>query len=654
MSSLSVLSLPRSSFSALSAKTPADFPAQGHLVEEFDIWREGYAAATIYVYRAGTTEIAPLFTDIDLTLEADNPQILISRTDSDGRSFGKFNSPLYCPYAYQCEVNGEEITGQQLLPITSLAGQDGSNALVTATGSTKARSLKDRAADIIYAEDYGVIGASSSENTETIAAAIAAASSRGGGIVILPGGEITFSTMNIPSNVFVYGQGSEVTILKSLTADKVVTLTAAPSGLGKLQLDGTILNEGSIGIYSKNLTEPVLDDVYVRRFDTGILHQGGTNHIYRNLRVRNCNKNIRCLGDSDASGTGTGSRFTGMYWHGGDCKESTSVGLEMAVVDLENIHNTISQVDFVENIGDDGAILMYGTRFIHMTGVYFEDNAYDIKVADNPDTALGFNTVVGVYMTGGEFTGDSTITFDGLCQDIIFDRVEFSGTTFACNVPTNQIVLRDCVESLTLITGDSTKISRSATIYDSVIAGATSNSTATTAYKIKLEPNEVVEVKVFATAEQTNGTGKASWEKTHTFTGAAATLNYDAQTVNFTLGRQIQGATSGATGYIVADSDSGTTGTLSLAVVKGTFVDNEIITEVGGTGSARTNGILVRGAAGSLGSTTATRSVGNATGSPPSGWDLTFAVSGEEGLVQITGATSADVSWALRIFVTRL
>jgi hypothetical protein len=69
------------------------------------------------------------------------------------------------------------------------------------------------------------------------------------------------------------------------------------------------------------------------------------------------------------------------------------------------------------------------------------------------------------------------------------------------------------------------------------------------------------------------------------------TLAYDAQTSNFAVGEQITGGTSGATAIVLEDSDSGTTGTLTLGSVVGTFEDNEVITGSLG-GAAVINGTL--------------------------------------------------------------
>ncbi|HLE48873.1 MAG TPA: hypothetical protein VI819_02460 [Patescibacteria group bacterium] len=60
-------------------------------------------------------------------------------------------------------------------------------------------------------------------------------------------------------------------------------------------------------------------------------------------------------------------------------------------------------------------------------------------------------------------------------------------------------------------------------------------------------------------------------------------LSYDSQTVNFLEGATLTGQSSGATGIITADHDAGTTGTLIVRDVRGTFQDNENIQDDQGT-----------------------------------------------------------------------
>ena len=69
------------------------------------------------------------------------------------------------------------------------------------------------------------------------------------------------------------------------------------------------------------------------------------------------------------------------------------------------------------------------------------------------------------------------------------------------------------------------------------------------------------------------------------------TINYDAQSANFTVGDIVTGGTSGATAVILEDNDGGTTGTLTLGSISGTFQDNETITDPSG-GSATSDGVV--------------------------------------------------------------
>lgn len=72
---------------------------------------------------------------------------------------------------------------------------------------------------------------------------------------------------------------------------------------------------------------------------------------------------------------------------------------------------------------------------------------------------------------------------------------------------------------------------------------------------------------------------------------ALLALDYDAETGTFTEGLTVTGGTSGATGTLEHLVDNGTTGTLWLRAVTGTFQDNETITD-SSTGSATSNGTV--------------------------------------------------------------
>ena len=69
------------------------------------------------------------------------------------------------------------------------------------------------------------------------------------------------------------------------------------------------------------------------------------------------------------------------------------------------------------------------------------------------------------------------------------------------------------------------------------------------------------------------------------------TLAYDGQTVNFTVGDEVIGQTTGARANIVSDSDAGATGTLTISNIKGTFLDDETMVDTSG-GTAVVNGTI--------------------------------------------------------------
>lgn len=647
---LSLIATPTSPRSTVAAKTPGDYPSQGMLVYEFDLWQEGYAGAIVNILRAGTTDIIPVYRDINLTIPADNPHTLLSREDDTGATYGKFRYSLYSPYSYELDIQNVQQSGIQLVPITTLDGEDASLAEVTIPNSTLNRSLEDRFADVIRLVDYGEVVDNTDTNTTNLNSAISAASAQGGGVVYLPAGTIAINSINLPAKVILKGEGKSVTVIESIVGDEVITLTGDACGLMDLTIDGVDLVTGSVGIYSKAKDDVIIERVKVKRLDTGLLWLGGIDPVWRDFDIDNCVDAVRLLGDQNVNNGNDGDEISGGLWDGGVISNTTGVGLELSVRDKPVSYFTIRKVDFIDNVGADGAVLIYGASFNVLDEVYFDGNTINLTVADNPDDTISdIHEVVGLRISG-KFNG-GTLSFDGVCQDVYLDMCQLVGVTIEANVPDNPIILRDCTETDVSITGDATKVNRFRTNLEGAVTGSTTNGTAVVAWKTRLEPHEIIQLEVRATAEQINGDGYAEFFEILTFRQAGATLLYDAQTANFTVGSEITGATSGATAIIAADSDSGTTGTLTLASVIGEFVDNEIITDTGG-GSARSNGVLVYGAV-----TTNKDELhvwGSNAGAAPAGWAITAVASGREGQVHITGAAATTIDWNLKISTVRL
>jgi hypothetical protein len=391
---------------AAIAKTPSDYPAEGLLVEQFDLWRADYAGATVNIYRAGTTTLMKCYSDPQLTTEVSNPQILISDTDAQGVKYGKFATTVYVPYAYELDIDTTEQSGITPLPLTELAGKDASYANVLSTNGSRVRNIRDIVSDVTRFLDFGEISDAPATNTATLEAAISAASTQGGGTVKLPEGTIVFNDLTLPADVILEGEGRDVTILQSKIADRVLEVTGKQAGLKDLTLDGVQLNNGSIGIYGKSKDEFTLYNVLVKRFDTAIMWQGGNNHVYRRLTVDNNTTGVRFLGDSDFTGGSDGSEFTGLDWFQGAVTNHIGIGVEFTVRDKRVRHNVIRQVDFENNINSDGALLVSGARWTALDNCTFNENVVDMRIEDNQDQTLSFRQLVGLHVSGGLFYND--------------------------------------------------------------------------------------------------------------------------------------------------------------------------------------------------------------------------------------------------------
>jgi hypothetical protein len=103
-------------------------------------------------------------------------------------------------------------------------------------------------------------------------------------------------------------------------------------------------------------------------------------------------------------------------------------------------------------------------------------------------------------------------------------------------------------------------------------------------------------------------------------------LNYDTQTVDFVVPGTVTGGTSGAVATIVADSDAGAAGFLTVTNLSGTFQDNEAITGSAG-GAALVNGAIVTNV----------------------GYSAAFVQSGTELHLNVTGFAGHSVDWTCRV-----
>lgn len=617
-------------------------------IAEFDTWRPGYSGATVTVYRAGSSVLADIWTDEALTVPATNPQVLIGRVAA-GVSYGKFSAPVYTDQAIELRIDNIDTTGTIRPPITSTDGEDVSGALVLAAGSVVSHSLADRFARVLYVQDYGEFlgvgetGASSATNTTTIIAAIGAAGAQGGGIVLFPPGVYDFVSFTIPEGVILCGCGEGATFLQSTLTGPVVTLSGLRCGLAYMTLDGVSLEPLSIGVFTVASDQSQFYRVTIKRFEDGLYFRGGERGNWIDLKISDCVNGAKLHGDLNAGAGGGGEAFRGNRWQGGSVSFCTGVGVEMKREDADCSVMLMDSVTFNDNTGP--AVRVEGARSITLVNPIFRTNAvnYDIKDGTPVDED---NTIAGFLQLGGSIVGGE-VRLNGTLEDVIFDGVELADVDIYLTSPLNNVIAQDCREdSAVTINGASTNWLRRKTTDVGATFGLTSGNAATKAWAITLESGQQVLLEAKIIGRQRNGTNRATYWIANSGRRAPATLAYDTQTVNFTVGNILTGQTSGATARIIADSDSGTTGTLSLIDVDGVFVDNEIITD-GASGSATANGGITEGTV-SVGTGNDLRTAEETDTS----WAVAFVANGPEIELRVTGASSQTVEWICDVTVT--
>lgn len=625
----------------------------GVRVEYFDIWQAGYAGASVAIYAAGTTTLLSVYSDEALSTAAANPQVLQSMSQN-GRSFGKFANPVYVGAAYELSINGIDRTGVINVPITTLEDQDASSAQVTASGSATPHYLYDIVARTIDVLDSGVFlptsnsSASASTNNATLVAAIGKASALGGGVVRAPAGTYAYTALSIPANVLVAGQGRGATTLQSQTAAATVTFSGDAAGLAELTLDGVNLGASSIGVIAKAKNETRFRNVTLKRFETCLSAQGGRRADWKDLYIDNAVTGAKLKGDINASGSSDGDEFRYNKWDGGRVTNCTTAGVHLGFVDRKCWHNAINDVGFENNTGI--AFKCTGARWTDMDGCWWSGNTTDIAVEDGSDTTLvEENSVIGLHVS--DFIISSAMTLTGKCQDVIFERGEFNGGTYTLTTVGNSVVAKDCIEasSVTIAGNDSAQWMRSRTIIGDFpnSSGVTTDATSTEAWSYDLAAGETVflEAKVIANARNT--IDKAVYHIAQGCHRPGSLLNYDNQTSNFTTGATLTGATSGATALIIADSDSGATGVMTLRSISGEFIDDETITDSAG-GTALANGVLVDQAASLLGTITSV----SAAVELDATWACIFGITQNKVRVMVAGAASKTVEWTVAVQVT--
>jgi hypothetical protein len=608
-------------------------------VQEFDVWRPGYAGATVEIIIAGTTTPASVYSDPLLSVPANNPQVLATDIDGNGNTYGRFANPVYVGVPYQLVINDEGATGIEQLPLASLSGADASLATVTSSrAGAVARTLGAALDDTISALNFGPLEFNSpSSNTGTLTAAISAAAADGGGVVLIPKGIYDFTTLSLPQNVRLRGAGRGTTELRSTQGQAVITMAGANAGLEDLTLSGVNAVSNSIGVRAINKANLALRNVAVSSFATGLHLSGGDGVAFEELHVSACLRGAYLTGELLA-GQG-GAALRSLEWRGGSVASCINAGVVMEAIDAEAQNLMFEQVYFDSNAAD--AVVSTGGRSVMLLGCFWRNNISNLKIEDGANPAnKAVNTSRSVRVLGGRMDGGE-LRFNGECRAVVLENTELLGVSLIASVPAEPIILRDCFENAAVQqTGAVERIARFKSNRRGRFRATTTNNTATPVWQIEVPPGDVVRIRADAVARRMNGPEVASYVAEGVISRPGAALDFSAASTTLTPGSFVTGATSGATARVIAVTQVGSAGTITLRDVVGTFQTGESLVFSGGpTATAASAPVTSNALAG-----TVRVSAGNLAT-----YSMTIDASGALARLMVTGEASHVVEWEIMV-----
>jgi hypothetical protein len=609
-------------------------------VAEFDVWRPGYAGATVEIVVAGTTTLASVYTDPLLSVPAANPQILATFSDSNGRTYGRFANPIYVGVPYQLIINDEGSTGIEQVPLAALDGADVSLAtVVSSRAGSVARTLRLALDDTIPATAFGpLVFNSPSNNTATLTAAIAAAAADGGGVVLVPKGIFDLTALSLPQGVRLRGAGRGTTELRSTQGQAVVTMAGANAGLEDLTLSGFNAVTNSIGIRAINKANLALRNVAVTAFATGLHISGGDGVAFEELHVSACTRGAYLVGEL-LPGQG-GAALRSLEWRGGSVASCINAGLVIEAVDAEAQNLVFEQVYFDANAAD--AVTVIGGRSIMFPSCFWRGNLANLRIEDGANQVnRAVNTSRSVRVLGGRMDGGE-VRFNGECRAVVFDNTELLGVSLIASVPAEPIIFRDCFENAAVQqTGAVERISRIKSNRRGRFRLTTTNNTAAAAWQIEVPPGDVVRIRADLVGRRMNGTDNASGAVEGVVTRPGAALDFSSASTTLTAGSTVTGATSGATAKVIAVSQTGAAGTVTLRDVVGTFQAGESLVFSGGPTATAASSIVTSNAALAISAAGVAASLGS--------YAVAVDASGALARVMITGAAGHTVEWEVMV-----
>jgi polygalacturonase len=136
-----------------------------------------------------------------------------------------------------------------------MANELGKLTNITATGSTTARTLANRFADVFNVKDFGAIGDGVTDDTNAIQAAVNACIAKKGKLII-PSGIYNVKWIQIDSYISIYGDGARSSILRQTAIGNAIFYNYTANSKFNIYVDSICfdVNYKDSGITVKNVT----------------------------------------------------------------------------------------------------------------------------------------------------------------------------------------------------------------------------------------------------------------------------------------------------------------------------------------------------------------------------------------------------------------
>ena len=302
-------------------------------------------------------------------------------------------------------------------------------AQVTATGSSQARNLADRFADVVNVLDYGAVASTGTDNSAAFKAAIKAAN---GKLVVVPAGEYEISSG-------VDGVADSVSTLRLYAVGATILFDGTTfnflSNIDTLEIEGGTygsntydLTSGKVVYYDTSTTYSTLA-IKDAIFQTDGTQEGAieidtacsVNEVtIDNCEFRNFSKKVLLLRSNSVDSTESRYKVTNCYFKnlgnsGGHACSAIIIGSNIdRVSSVEVSGNTIRNVLVSNSSGEDvHAILVYGESAV-ISGNHIEN----VK-SDHGDDAeaiyvkCAFSRITNNYVLNGGNSHDGAISVKG-------------------------------------------------------------------------------------------------------------------------------------------------------------------------------------------------------------------------------------------------